>query len=83
MRTTSEKKAIQKTKFLKHRAMNEPSMIETIRTLYNLLTPKGQEKIRGEINRNKPKTHNELYREIKARIDIKYPNKKSPQRQGL
>lgn len=65
--------------------MNNLSLMETIRTLYNLLTPKGQEKIRGEINLKQPKTHSELYREIKARIDVKYPTKikKSPQRQGL
>lgn len=63
--------------------MNDASLMETIRTLYNLLTPKGQEKIRGEINLNKPKTDSELYKEIKARIDIKYPNKKASWRRGL
>lgn len=56
--------------------MNDISLMETIRTLYNLLTPKGQEKIRGEINLKKPKTHDELYKEIKARIDAKYPTKR-------
>lgn len=64
--------------------MNDASIIETIRTLYKILSPKGQDKIRGEINRNKPKTHDELYREIKARIDAKYPNnKKVPHHERL
>lgn len=55
--------------------MNDSELIGTIRTLFNLLTPKGKDKIKSEINRNKSKTHDELYREIKARIDKKYPTK--------
>lgn len=59
--------------------MNELEIKGTIRTLYKLLTPKAQEEIRGEINNNKTKSHSELYKEIKARIDNKYgKNKKSP-----